>query len=346
MYSAKKTVERSHTTICQFHGRYSGECGYCKDEFGNKTSDKRSSVDVGMRAYFMSCWDYQDLIDLGWRRSGSWLYLPDNDITCCPQYTIRLDVTKFKPTKSQNKVAKKMQKFLDGDIEVPIGPLEDTKKKQSTPAASSSSSKPSTSFIGEESHAVASEPPSVEVQYLRNLVHAAVKRMALEGKVAWFSEADFDAVKGKLEIKPNKNVKFGDFYTNAANIICSHIRTVRKTESADDSSSDNTSNESTDKDSKKRKRDVEAGDFKKQTQQIAHAIVEHLNALLQDQTTTTTVQNPGINLDKIEEVPLGLINFYFKEKPMKLEAHDDNRNEHEVSSESKQQQQQQQTLAK
>ena len=42
---------------------------------------------------------YQDLLDRGWRRSGTWLYLPIYDKTCCPCYTHRLDVSKFAPNK-------------------------------------------------------------------------------------------------------------------------------------------------------------------------------------------------------------------------------------------------------
>lgn len=35
---------------------------------------------------------YQDLIDRGWRRSGTYLYKPDNVHTCCPQIPIRYAV--------------------------------------------------------------------------------------------------------------------------------------------------------------------------------------------------------------------------------------------------------------
>ena len=42
---------------------------------------------------------YQDLLDRGWRRSGTWLYLPLYNKTCCPCYTHRLDVLKFAPNK-------------------------------------------------------------------------------------------------------------------------------------------------------------------------------------------------------------------------------------------------------
>ena len=41
----------------------------------------------------------QELLNRGWRRSGCWLYKPDLRETCCPPYTIRLDVHRFQPSK-------------------------------------------------------------------------------------------------------------------------------------------------------------------------------------------------------------------------------------------------------
>lgn len=42
-----------------------------------------------MWAERLTCEDYQNLIDRGWRRSGKYVYKPKMDETCCPQYTIR-----------------------------------------------------------------------------------------------------------------------------------------------------------------------------------------------------------------------------------------------------------------
>lgn len=43
----------------------------------------------GMWAEQLTVYDYQDLIDRGWRRSGKYCYKPIINETCCPQYTIR-----------------------------------------------------------------------------------------------------------------------------------------------------------------------------------------------------------------------------------------------------------------
>ncbi|CAB3364072.1 Hypothetical predicted protein [Cloeon dipterum] len=78
-------------------------CGYCKN---------RGSVSTGMWAHNLNVLDYQDLIDRGWRRSGCYCYKPKMNVTCCPAYTIKCDARKFKLSKSQKKVLKRINKFL------------------------------------------------------------------------------------------------------------------------------------------------------------------------------------------------------------------------------------------
>ena len=55
---------------------------------------------------------YEGLINLGWRRSGLHLYKPQNFSSCCPTLQCRLRTREFKPSKSQRKVLKKMEKIL------------------------------------------------------------------------------------------------------------------------------------------------------------------------------------------------------------------------------------------
>ncbi|KAG5873214.1 hypothetical protein JTB14_005669 [Gonioctena quinquepunctata] len=90
-----------------FGGTEKHRCGYCKNENG--------SISHGMWAETLSVQDYQDLIDRGWRRSGKYCYKPVMDETCCPQYTIKCDVSNFSLSKSQKKVIKKFNTFLKDD---------------------------------------------------------------------------------------------------------------------------------------------------------------------------------------------------------------------------------------
>ncbi|KAI9245794.1 arginine-tRNA-protein transferase [Helicostylum pulchrum] len=83
------------------------DCGYCK---GTDTS-----ISFGIWAHALTCSDYQDMIDRGWRRSGKYCYKPDLEKSCCPQYTIRLDATQFNITKSQKKILNKFNRYVKGD---------------------------------------------------------------------------------------------------------------------------------------------------------------------------------------------------------------------------------------
>uniref|UniRef100_A0AAG5D1N0 Arginyl-tRNA--protein transferase 1 n=1 Tax=Anopheles atroparvus TaxID=41427 RepID=A0AAG5D1N0_ANOAO len=98
-------------SVVEFYGKHSNySCGYCKQ------SDSCHSH--GMWAHKLSCEDYQDLIDRGWRRSGSYCYKPIMDVTCCPSYTIKCDALNFRMNKSHKKIIKRVNKFLrDGKRE-------------------------------------------------------------------------------------------------------------------------------------------------------------------------------------------------------------------------------------
>lgn len=83
-------------------------CGYCKSTTGN--------ISYGMWAQSLTTTEYQELIDRGWRRSGHYCYKPMLDETCCPLYTIRCNALELSLSKSQKKVIKKFNKFLNDGI--------------------------------------------------------------------------------------------------------------------------------------------------------------------------------------------------------------------------------------
>lgn len=87
------------------------KCGYC--------DSKDSSMTNGMWAHRLAGQDYQDLIDRGWRRSGKYMYKPIMNRTCCPLYAIRCEALKFKPSRSQKRVANRMRAFLVEGKECP-----------------------------------------------------------------------------------------------------------------------------------------------------------------------------------------------------------------------------------
>ncbi|EGT54373.1 hypothetical protein CAEBREN_09303 [Caenorhabditis brenneri] len=98
-------------TFLEFIGtNQKSNCGYCNGERGETTV--KSGVKAGAWAHTMRVNDYAGLLDMGWRRSGRYLYKPNNRVTCCPQFTIRLDVTKFKMSRSQKRAMRQMNEFL------------------------------------------------------------------------------------------------------------------------------------------------------------------------------------------------------------------------------------------
>ncbi|KAI4306814.1 hypothetical protein L6164_030059 [Bauhinia variegata] len=105
--SSSNTRKESVVVDC---GRRRSSCGYCR-------SPGRTSVSHGLWAHSLTVDDYQGLLDRGWRRSGCFLYKPEMERTCCPSYTIRLKASDFVPSKEQQRVSRRMQRFLDGTLE-------------------------------------------------------------------------------------------------------------------------------------------------------------------------------------------------------------------------------------
>lgn len=88
-------------------GLYASPCGYCK-------SNAPTSFAYGLWAHSLSTYDYQELLDQSWRRSGMFLYRPELEKSCCPAYTIRLKVDSFQKSKEHVRAMCRMQRYLDG----------------------------------------------------------------------------------------------------------------------------------------------------------------------------------------------------------------------------------------
>lgn len=70
---------------------------------------------AGMVASKLTVYAYQELLDRGWRRSGTYLYLTYPDRNCCPTYTIRLHAPSFRPSAAQKKSLRRFDQFLSGE---------------------------------------------------------------------------------------------------------------------------------------------------------------------------------------------------------------------------------------
>jgi len=98
---AEEIAEKS---VVQIYGDNESTCGYCKSSM---------HVGFGVIAYRLTVEHYQALIDRGWRRSGTYLYRPNNHGACCEQLVIRSDVFTFSVSKSQRKVLKRWRTKSD-----------------------------------------------------------------------------------------------------------------------------------------------------------------------------------------------------------------------------------------
>ena len=86
-------------------GPYPSHCGYCHSE------DEKFMMEA-IWSEQMAAQDFQDLVDRGCQRSGKFVYLPSNKITCCPQYVMRLDSTTFHISKQQRRVLRRFNEYL------------------------------------------------------------------------------------------------------------------------------------------------------------------------------------------------------------------------------------------
>ena len=118
------------------YGYSVSKCGYCKGSRSDLFREDESSIsqsDMSSAPLCTNSWAskpslasksysvladsispklYEGLINLGWRRSGMHLYKPQNFSSCCPALTTRLLTKEFKPSKSQRKILKKMERIM------------------------------------------------------------------------------------------------------------------------------------------------------------------------------------------------------------------------------------------
>ncbi|KAI9368448.1 arginine-tRNA-protein transferase [Aspergillus egyptiacus] len=57
---------------------------------------------------------YEELVNRGWRRSGTLYYKQNLQRSCCPHYTIRLEASAYKPRRDQRKAINRWNKFVLG----------------------------------------------------------------------------------------------------------------------------------------------------------------------------------------------------------------------------------------
>jgi len=186
-----------------------------EDEEETASSSSEDSTCATSKAYSILATNltpacYEGLIDRGWRRSGSAIYKPSNFVSCCPALSIRLKASAYRPTKSQAKVARRMNNLLLGNNN------NNSVKKQKQPHSSSHAAKKDT----DASSLVVSQRVLEEWQDRTRIALGEL----LEGKVA-----QLPPVKYKLQPRAaavpaaNKKGKAATANTNNNNVIMTTV---------------------------------------------------------------------------------------------------------------------------
>lgn len=81
----------------------------------------------------------EDMMDHSWWRTGNVLYRPRQKEVCCPAYTVRLDINRYKFTKGHRRVLRKFAQFLqEGDLrwppDAPAEAVEESKRTEVIPS--------------------------------------------------------------------------------------------------------------------------------------------------------------------------------------------------------------------
>ncbi|KAJ2159298.1 Arginyl-tRNA--protein transferase 1 [Coemansia sp. RSA 552] len=108
----RPATSRSHVQILGMQNR--SQCGYCGTPSGSRF--------FGARGRQLTCADYQAMVDRGWRRSGTLLYLTDHSDSCCAYYTIRTHALRHELRRSDKKLLRRWHRLeLLGDPEAGSG---------------------------------------------------------------------------------------------------------------------------------------------------------------------------------------------------------------------------------
>lgn len=106
------------------------DCGYCHDLKDHQkflgvrplppnahAPSSSSHITIGCQVEQMSCYQYDRMVNLGFRRSGNFLYKGDMLRGCCRMYTIRTDLTQVKMAKEHRQVVNRFKRLLGIDEE-------------------------------------------------------------------------------------------------------------------------------------------------------------------------------------------------------------------------------------
>ncbi|RYG52917.1 hypothetical protein EON67_00040 [archaeon] len=135
---------------------------------------------VGSTAHVLTAADYQSLMDLGWRRSGTWCYTIANQACCCPTQTIRLRALEFEPSKAQVRVIHRLRRYLAGEA---------TPHPAAAPSAAASQQQHASKRCSHARSTAAEGATRQQLDVLSEVVHTAVQRLPTMFPETWSGDA-------------------------------------------------------------------------------------------------------------------------------------------------------------
>ncbi|XP_059458066.1 arginyl-tRNA--protein transferase 2-like [Corylus avellana] len=209
-------------------GRRKSSCGYCR-------SPGRTSVSHGLWAHSMTVDDYQDLLDMGWRRSGSFLYKPEMERTCCPSYTIRQRAADFIHSKEQLRVSRRMQRFLDGtlDIKKTVELIEDPNTSKGTCSSAGNEVSSSSTKESLSSNYTKKNEAGQILNYLSDQIDNVVHMCKESGKYPYDILLPKASVKKVSQAKRKLLVEGSEDLLYSSNIAFQIAAAIRRAQSCD-----------------------------------------------------------------------------------------------------------------
>ncbi|CDW91315.1 arginyl-trna--protein transferase 1 [Stylonychia lemnae] len=93
----------------------SGDCSYCngKRETFQGLQEGLKSHKSGFGSTKMRCDDFEELLNKGYSRSGTYFYQRNFKMACCETFQYRVWMDKFMPSESQKKAIKRFHRYLN-----------------------------------------------------------------------------------------------------------------------------------------------------------------------------------------------------------------------------------------
>ena len=213
----KSTADLSNLTVVdinQAHNYSAHECSYSKVSRGSTT--------CGFEAAKVTALDYNELMERGFRRCGTYFYKPDLFRSHWQWYTLRMDATLHKIRKSHQKAWNRWHRYLKGERDI----VEDGDEMDEEP------------LPGSKKNTEAKEEPAADsdLKKVSDLKELLIAKWADLKPVFLSPEQqveEYNRIKDKVNVSIDKK-QLGAFFSNALVLIANILKLdLKKTMTAE-----------------------------------------------------------------------------------------------------------------